>query len=115
VHQAVSEVVEEDHQGASNLVQVDLGVVVEEEDTNAISTDHPVVVAVGVDLVEMIAITSECDIELGTSMGKSRSKYVIDDLSCSDRYATGMSITILSSKPFIRLRSCCHAWYRWVW
>jgi len=108
-------VVEEDHQGASNLVQVDSGAVVEEEDTNAISTDHLVVVAVGVDLVEMIAITSECDIELGTSMGKSRSKYVIDDLSCSDRYATGMSITILSSKPFIRLRSCCHAWYRWVW
>ena len=81
--QAVSEE-GEDHLEDSNLVQVD-SEVVEEEDTNAISMDHQVGVEEEVDLVvEMIAIISECDIELSRAlvMGKYRSKYVIDESSC---------------------------------
>ena len=82
-HQAVLEG-EEDHLEDSNLVQVD-SEEVEEEDTNVISMDHQVGVE-EVDLVVgMIATISECDIERFRAMvmGKYRSKYVIDESSCS--------------------------------
>lgn len=70
--QAVSEGEEEEDQADSKLDQAD-SVVVVVEVINAITTDHQVVEGVvDLEVVEMIAIISECAIERYWMLGKYR-------------------------------------------